>query len=115
MGDSSGRSSGEAVESNSVVEPSGSERGGQRRARARARAHLAISGSAPEASPAKKSPRRGNSGVTQTETDRGHLASGLSDMALGGGGGVWKWREMEDESGGPRNIHAPHRSQSAQV
>ena len=25
------------------------------------------------------------------------LAAGLSDMALGGGGGVWRWREMEED------------------
>jgi len=27
------------------------------------------------------------------------LAAGLSDMALGGGGGVWRWREMEEDDG----------------
>jgi hypothetical protein len=46
------------------------------------------------------------------------LAAGLSDMALGGGGGVWRWREMEEDDGnaftpiaatGGRGIDGPSR------
>ena len=37
----------------------------------------------------------------------GALAAGLSDVALGGGGGVWMWREMEGgEDGGGMDVAA---------
>ena len=64
----------------------GSSRGkGRRKARAVASTHTTAD------APRKRSrPRK-----VGRERDGAPLAPGLSDVALGGGGGVWRWREME--------------------
>ena len=72
-----------------VGQSAGSRGKGRRKARAVASTHTSVD------APRKRSrPRKGR------ERDGAPLAAGLSDVALGGGGGVWRWREMEGADDG---------------
>ena len=100
---------------------SGNSGSGRRRARAKARATarashslLSSTSSSPSSSGGSSSTpsssgassrtrlKRNGASAAATSNARGALAAGLSDVALGGGRGVWLWREMEggDGSGG---------------
>ena len=79
----------------------------RRRARAKARATRLSDGAAATTKLHPPARRRsatagGSTSAAAASFNKGALAAGLSDVALGGGGGVWMWREKQtsDHFGG---------------
>jgi hypothetical protein len=104
-----GEMGGEHDETEAHVTGAGHPPSGRARARARARAEARSSGSdtsaVPEVSneaqrartrPPSSRLRRNRAKAAASPRHEAPLADGLADVALGSGGGVWLWREMEE-------------------